>query len=39
MTTVSAHEAVDDLHARNDAGLFQLDFRDERFPPFGGAGR
>ncbi len=35
---LAAVQSIATSHGRNDAGLFELDFRDERYLPFEGAG-
>jgi hypothetical protein len=35
---VAADQAIATSHGQNDTGLFELDFRDERYLPFEGAG-
>jgi hypothetical protein len=37
-TRLSATNAIATSHAQNDPGMFELNFRDERFLPFEGAG-
>jgi hypothetical protein len=34
----SAVESIATSHAQNDSGMFELNFRDDRFLPFEGAG-
>lgn len=38
VTNFSAIQSIATSHARNDTGLFELNFRDERYLPFEGAG-
>jgi hypothetical protein len=38
LTDFSATQSIATSHAQNDAGLFELSFRDERYLPFEGAG-
>ena len=35
---ISAVQSIATSHAQNDSGLFELNFRDERYLPFEGAG-
>ncbi len=38
VTNFSAMQSISTSHAQNDSGLFELNFRDERYLPFEGAG-